>query len=565
MRKNIQKIKKVVSKFGLLSIFIALNIKGNAQTTTVVYSGALSTYTVPAGVGVIKIEALGSGGAAGTSGGTGGLGARMIGTFTVIPGNVLNVYAGGNPGLQAGGQGSYVSLGATPLIVAGGGGGGGYSAAGVNAPTTTSGLGPIITSYGGGVGGTAGSGGTAGPGAWGIGGGGGWLSAGANGIGSVGGAILCKASLGTTFAGGSGGGYSGGGGAAMDSGWGTVGGGAGGSYNVGTNQSNTAGYQTGNGSVIITVLSGLSITQTSTIACNGLLTAALSASVTGVSGPFTYSWSPSGGTASTATGLGAGTYTCVATPSVGSAISNTFVITQPAVLVSTVSSKTNVTCYGGANGVITLTTTGGIAPYSYTWSPTGGSAATATGLSANTYSCIVKDANLCSATSPSATITQPATFSVATSNSIICVGGTATLTATGATSYTWNTAATTSVIAVSPTVTTTYTITGVTGICTNSLTITQNVNTCTGINEILANSISVYPNPNNGILNINLTSELAVNSTLEVYDALGKLVVKQVLANELNTINISNLNNGIYTYKVLNNSNNVKIGKLIKQ
>jgi hypothetical protein len=565
MRKNIQKIKKVVSKFGLLSIFIALNIKGNAQTTTVVYSGALSTYTVPAGVGVIKIEALGSGGAAGTSGGTGGLGARMIGTFTVIPGNVLNVYAGGNPGLQAGGQGSYVSLGATPLIVAGGGGGGGYSAAGVNAPTTTSGLGPIITSYGGGVGGTAGSGGTAGPGAWGIGGGGGWLSAGANGIGSVGGAILCKASLGTTFAGGSGGGYSGGGGAAMDSGWGTVGGGAGGSYNVGTNQSNTAGYQTGNGSVIITVLSGLSITQTSTIACNGLLTAALSASVTGVSGPFTYSWSPSGGTASTATGLGAGTYTCVATPSVGSAISNTFVITQPAVLVSTVSSKTNVTCYGGANGVITLTTTGGIAPYSYTWSPTGGSAATATGLSANTYSCIVKDANLCSATSPSATITQPATFSVATSNSIICVGGTATLTATGATSYTWNTAATTSVIAVSPTVTTTYTITGVTGICTNSLTITQNVNTCTGINEILANSISVYPNPNNGILNINLTSELAVNSTLEVYDALGKLVVKQVLANELNTINISNLNNGIYTYKVLNNSNIVKFGKLIKQ
>ena len=566
MKKNILEIKKVMSKFGLLSIFIALNIKGNAQTTTVVYSGALSTYTVPTGVGVIRIEALGSGGAAGTSGGAGGLGARMIGTFTVIPGNVLNVYAGGNPGLQAGGQGSYVSLGATPLIVAGGGGGGGYSQTGLSAPTTTNGLAPISTLPGvSGAAGTAGNGGGAGSGLWGIGGGGGWLSAGVNGTGSVGGAILCKASLGTTFAGGSGGGYSGGGGAAMDSGWGTVGGGAGGSYNVGTNQSNTAGYQTGNGSVIITVLSGLSITQTSTIACNGLLTAALSASVTGVSGPFTYSWSPSGGTASTATGLGAGTYTCVATPTVGSAISSTFVITQPAVLVSTVSSQTNVTCYGGANGVITLTTTGGTAPYSYTWAPTGGSAATATGLSANTYSCIVKDANLCSATSPSATITQPATFSVATSNSIICVGGTATLTATGATSYTWNTAATTSVIAISPTVTTTYTITGVTGICTNSLTITQNVNTCTSINEILENSISVYPNPNNGILNINLTSELAQNSSLEVYDALGKLVVKQVLANELNTINISNLNNGIYTYKVLNNSNNLKVGKLIKQ
>ena len=54
----------------------------------------------------------------------------------------------------------------------------------------------------------------------------------------------------------------------MDSGWGTVGGGAGGSYNVGTSQSNTAGYQSGNGSVIITVLYGVSISQTSTIACN---------------------------------------------------------------------------------------------------------------------------------------------------------------------------------------------------------------------------------------------------------------------------------------------------------
>ena len=79
------------------------------------------------------------------------------------------------------------------------------------------------------------------------------------------------------------------------------------------------------------------------------------------------------------------------------------------------------------------------------------------------------------------------------------------------------------------------------------------------------NSISVYPNPNTGILNINLTSELAHNSTLEVYDALGKLVVKHSLDNELNTLNISNLTNGIYTFKVLNNSNLVKVGKLIKQ
>ena len=75
----------------------------------------------------------------------------------------------------------------------------------------------------------------------------------------------------------------------------------------------------------------------------------------------------------------------------------------------------------------------------------------------------------------------------------------------------------------------------------------------------------VYPNPNTGVLNISLTAELSKNASLEVYDALGKLVVKQVLDNALNTINMSNLDNGIYTFKVLNNSNLVKVGKLIKQ
>jgi len=89
-------------------------------------------------------------------------------------------------------------------------------------------------------------------------------------------------------------------------------------------------------------------------------------------------------------------------------------------------------------------------------------------------------------------------------------------------------------------------------------------NACVGINEAVDSLISVYPNPNNGVVNINLTAELAKNASLEVYDALGKLVVKQVLANELNIINVSNLDNGIYMFKVLNNTNTVKIGKLIK-
>ena len=121
-------------------------------------------------------------------------------------------------------------------------------------------------------------------------------------------------------------------------------------------------------------------------------------------------------------------------------------------------------------------------------------------------------------------------------------------------------------ISVSPTITTTYTV-NVTDItsCSSSAVVTVNVNTCTGINELVANRVIIYPNPTNGIINITLSSELTKNSTLEIYDAIGKLIVTEVLSNELNTLNISNLSNGIYSFRVMNNNTMVKFGKLAKQ
>jgi hypothetical protein len=168
------------------------------------------------------------------------------------------------------------------------------------------------------------------------------------------------------------------------------------------------------------------------------------------------------------------------------------------------------------------------------------------------------------------TVSASPVLSATSSNTLICLGGSAILTAstTAATStYTWSSGATTMSTSVTPTVLTVYTVNVKDSIttCVASASLTVDVSPCTGINEILANAISIYPNPNNGIVTINLTAELVQNSSLEVYDAIGKLIIKQDLANQLNTINISNLDNGIYTFKVLNNLNTVKIGKLIKQ
>src|SRR6185436_9602779 len=56
-----------------------------------------------------------------------------------------------------------------------------------------------------------------------------------------------------------------------------------------------------------------------------------------------------------------------------------------------ISSQTDATCEGGDDGSATVTATGGQAPYTYLWSPVGGTGATASGLSSGVYTVTVTD------------------------------------------------------------------------------------------------------------------------------------------------------------------------------
>lgn len=132
--------------------------------------------------------------------------------------------------------------------------------------------------------------------------------------------------------------------------------------------------------------------------------AALATNMNGNS-PYTSSWSPSGGNATLATGLTAGTYTYTVTDASGCTATATVTITQPPVLAVSIS-PTNSTCFGSATGTATATVSGGTPAYSYSWSPSGGTAATATGLVAGCYTCTVTDANGCSTTQTTC-ITEP--------------------------------------------------------------------------------------------------------------------------------------------------------------
>lgn len=165
----------------------------------------------------------------------------------------------------------------------------------------------------------------------------------------------------------------------------------------------------------------------------------------GGAGGYTYTWSPSGGSAATGTGMGAGTYTVTVTDANGCTRTATTTLANSGGPSASITSVTNVSCFGGTNGSATVTVNSGSAPYTYSWSPSGGSAATGTNMTAGTYTVTVTDASSCSSTA-TVTITQPAqvTANITSSSNVTCFGGsdgTATVTAGGGTipySYVWS-------------------------------------------------------------------------------------------------------------------------------
>jgi len=215
-----------------------------------VYTGNVQTWTVPAGVTKITVDALGAAGKTaptstnGVLGGKGGYGGQAKGTFTVTSGQAVYVYVGASSGYNGGGTGaagnggsaggsgggaSDIRLGGTALsnrilIAAGGGGGGSYYQTTAGAIGGTGGGlsgGAGNTSTTGGKGGTQTVGGNGGAGSYSKFAGNGILGTGGNGIANYSGG------------GGGGGGYYGGGG-------GAGGGGGGGSSFVSSSATNTS-------------------------------------------------------------------------------------------------------------------------------------------------------------------------------------------------------------------------------------------------------------------------------------------------------------------------------------
>lgn len=181
---------------------------------------------------------------------------------------------------------------------------------------------------------------------------------------------------------------------------------------------------------------------TTGISCYGNTDGTATATITGGFPPYTYFWSTvPAQTTATATNLGIGTYTVTVKNANGCTTQATAIITQPAPLAVN-SSVTPISCYGGNNGIINITPTGGTPPYNYLCMPGNQTAVPITNLGIGTYTVTVTDANNCKITS-TYTVTQSpeilTSFSIA---SISCFGkndGTINSTTTGgAPPYTYN-------------------------------------------------------------------------------------------------------------------------------
>ncbi|MDP3557366.1 MAG: T9SS type A sorting domain-containing protein [Bacteroidota bacterium] len=504
-------------------------------TNTYNYTGSSQSITIPTGVTQITITAYGAQGGSNPLGVVGGLGGMATGILTVTPGDVLNIYVGGTNGYNGGGAASNPSC-----ITCGAGNGGGASDVRLNGITLADRK--IVAGGGGGAAGNRvnglgrGAGGGGGAGYYGGGGGAAWpststvlpfggdqISGGAGGT-----SAYATAAPGNNGTAGSLG-FGGNGGMELVSNQGGSGAGAVGAVGGGTVGSNgtysgnfTGQSGAGGSSYIAALISGSTTSGVQTgdgqIIINGLI--------------------PVGGC--TSASRTAVTVTVLPIPTI-TVNSGTICVGQSFTMVP--SGASTYTIEGG-NAVVSPT-------ISSTYTVIGTSSAGCNSQSAATSSVTVN-------AGPIPTVTA------VSSTSILCVGQTASLTASGATTYTWNTTSNNTVIAISPTVTTTYTVTGEANSCTNTFTISQTVSACTGIDNKVTSSIGVlvYPNPNSGLFSIELNNGSIKN--IEVMDVTGRIVLAKTTSNDKIDFNINTLSNGIYYVKIQSN-NSVEIVKVVKQ
>ena len=179
------------------------------------------------------------------------------------------------------------------------------------------------------------------------------------------------------------------------------------------------------------------------VTCFNESTGNISLSVSGGTTSYTYTWS-TGQSTPTINNIPSGTYNYVVTDANLCTYQDSIIITQPDSIISSITSATDVSCFGYSDGSFSINVTGGTSPYSYLWS-NGATTSSSNLVSANTYTVLITDALGC-VHNDTVIVAEPSQISVLfTLDSISCPSGNdGVLTAEGFGgnpdyNYTWST------------------------------------------------------------------------------------------------------------------------------
>lgn len=373
----------------------------------------------------------------------------------------------------------------------------------------------------------------------------------------------------------------------------------------------------------------LSINTTPNVAVNSATICSGNAASLTASGATSYAWSNSATTAGVSVSPSSTTsYTVTGT-------SNGCTNTQVATVTVKATPVLNVNNASVCNGSPAAINASGAT--TYLWNTSATSSSISVSPSSTTNYTVTGTTNGCSSTKV-VTVTINSTPTVAVTHATVCAGSPAILTASGASNYSWSNSATTGSISVSPSTSTSYTVTGFNGSCqdvqvanvtvnalpsvalavsatavcinesaislngtpaggsysgtgvsgssfnpatsgagtftvsyaytdanscANSAQKTITVSLCTGIEEVEQAGFVIYPNPTSGIFTIGLSSSIE-NVNLEVFDAIGKLVIQKTDLVSGTTVSLESFAKGIYTVRI-NHESNYKVIRVIKQ
>ncbi|NRB51440.1 MAG: T9SS type A sorting domain-containing protein [Saprospiraceae bacterium] len=143
--------------------------------------------------------------------------------------------------------------------------------------------------------------------------------------------------------------------------------------------------------------------STQDIACAGQQNGIAKAEVSGGLSPYFYTWN-TGNTGSSIVNLSPGTYSLTITDSAGCTASDTVEIISPDTL-KAIPSFMDISCFGEVDGQASVSVSGGVPPYEYSWG-NGGTDSLIQNLPAGIYGVVVRDAMDCIVTA-SITISEP--------------------------------------------------------------------------------------------------------------------------------------------------------------